>query len=71
MSIGFASLEAFRHNLLWALPQSPGFIVAALIWGVHAGGNAFEAVMIVVNASIYGLLVLILLSLLRWFKKRN
>jgi len=69
MSVGFASLEAFRNNLVWAFPQLPGFLVAALVWGVHAGGNAFEVVMIVVNASIYGLLVFILLSLLGWLKK--
>lgn len=71
ISIGLASLEAFRHSLLWALPQLPGFLVAALVWGVHAGGNAFEAVMVVVNASIYALLVFILLNFARWLKKPN
>ena len=36
--------------------QCPGFIIAASIWGVHAGGIFFVLVMGSVNAVVYGLI---------------
>jgi hypothetical protein len=69
ISVVLASLEALRHSPVWMYPQSPGFLAAAVIWGVHAGGNGFEGVMIVVNATIYGLLVFILFNISRWLDR--
>ena len=46
------------------LLQCPGFIVAASIWGVHAGGNFLLLVMGSVNAVVYGLIAFGLFSLL-------
>lgn len=43
--------------------QFPGFIIAASIWGVHAGGNFFLLVMVSVNAVVYGLIAFGLFSL--------
>ncbi len=64
-----ASLESLHHSLVWMYPQSPGFLAAAIIWGVHAGGNSFEAVMIVVNALVYGLAIFILFNISRWLDR--
>ena len=43
--------------------QCPGFIIAASIRGVHAGGNFFLLVMGSVNAVVYGLIAFGLFSL--------
>jgi hypothetical protein len=69
ISAALASLEALRHSLVWMYPQSPGFLAAAMIWGVHAGGNSFEAVMIVVNALLYGLAIFFLFNFSRWLDR--
>jgi len=45
--------------------QTPGFLIGASIWGVHSGGNSFEAVMVVVNGVIYSILFLIARRLVR------
>ena len=43
--------------------QCPGFIIAASIWGIHAGGIFFGLVMGSVNAAVYGLIAFGLFSL--------
>jgi hypothetical protein len=55
----------FADSAFLFVAQSPGFIVAASIWGwaARSGGYAFVAVMVVVNAFFYGLAIWGLLSL--------
>ena len=70
-SVGLALLEAAnRHSQVWILLLFPGYLTSALIWGVHAGEFFFEAVMVVVNAFIYGLLVLIFLRVANWMQTK-
>ena len=47
LSVLLAALEALRHRDIWMILQFPGFLAGASIWGVHSGGNSFEAVMVV------------------------
>jgi len=49
LSILLAIMEALHHRDIWMILQLPGFLVGASIWGVHSGGNTFEAVMVAVN----------------------
>ncbi len=56
-----APVDLDRDFLL--MLQCPGFIVAASIWGIHAGGIFFLLVMVSVNAAVYGLIAFGLFSL--------
>jgi hypothetical protein len=60
-----AGLEAWSANsslagrpLVLLVLQIPGYFVAVLVWGPHSGGDAFEAVMIVVNAIVFSFVIL-------------
>lgn len=64
-SVILAGLEAWSANsslagrpLVLLLLQIPGWFVAFLVWGPHSGGDAFETVMIVVNAVVFSLVIL-------------
>jgi hypothetical protein len=65
LSALLAALEALRHRDTWMILQLPGFLFGASIWGVHSGGNSFEAVMVIVNGVTYGFLFLIAWGLVR------
>jgi len=62
-----ALMLAPLHDLLdrdfLIILQYPGFVLAASIWGVHAGGNLFLVVVGAVNAIVYGLIAFGLFSL--------
>ncbi|HKO05147.1 MAG TPA: hypothetical protein VJW51_10375 [Candidatus Acidoferrales bacterium] len=69
LSVLLAALEALRGRYVWEILQAPGFIAGASIWGVHSGGNRFEAVMVVVNGVVYSFLLLIARWLVRLAQK--
>ena len=58
-----APFHGFLDRDFLIILQLPGFITAASIWGVHAGGNFFLLVMVSVNAVAYGLIAFGLFSL--------
>ena len=51
--------------------QFPGFVTAASIWGVRAGGNLSLLVMVCVNAVVCGLIAFGLLDCLVWVAVQN
>jgi len=64
-SVMLAGLEAWSTNsslagrpLVLLLLQIPGYFVAVQVWGPHSGGDAFEAVMIVVNTVVFSFVIL-------------
>ncbi len=65
LSVLLAVLEALRHHEVLMILQFPGFLAGASIWGVHSGGYAFEAVMVVVNGVLYSLLFFMAWRLVR------
>jgi hypothetical protein len=58
-----APFHGFLDRDFLIILQLPGFITAASIWGVHAGGDFFLLVMVSVNAVAYGLIAFGLFSL--------
>lgn len=69
LSVLLAALEALRHRDIWMILQFPGFLAGASIWGVHSGGNSFEAVMVVVDGVTYSFLFLVACGLVRLAQK--
>ena len=61
LAMQVAPMDLDRDFLI--MLQSPGFIIAASIWGIHAGGIFFLLVMVIVNAAVYGLIAFGLFSL--------
>jgi hypothetical protein len=65
ISITLTRLEASHYTNFVAMLQMPGFLAGALIWGVHSGGAWFEALMLSVNAAVYGVSLLIFYGLVK------
>ena len=69
ISLLLFALEAHHHNDAVMLLQSPGFLTAAEIWGIHSGGQGFLPVMLLVNTLVYSLLVFAAWMMIRPVRK--
>ena len=64
-----AVLEALGHSIVWMFPQLPGFLLGEAIWGIDAGENAFEALMIVTNGAFYSICIFVVSAAFRLIRK--